>query len=169
MIAIAALNGLPQDAFVSLLGEVYEHSPWVAEAAAGRRPFATRADLHAAMEAAVAGADRGRRLALLRAHPELAGRAAIQGDLTAHSKSEQSGSGLLDAPAASVERLQALNRAYADRFGFPFIIAVRGLDRDAILARLEARLRNGPEAEEAEALRQVGRIAALRLEALVEG
>jgi 2-oxo-4-hydroxy-4-carboxy-5-ureidoimidazoline decarboxylase len=167
MIAIAALNALPRDAFVALLGEVYEHSPWVAEAACGRRPFASRAELHAAMEAAVAGSDPERQLALLRAHPELAGRAALRGELTAHSAREQGGSGLLGAPASSVERMQALNRAYAERFGFPFIIAVRGLDRDAILARLEARLGNAPEAERAEALRQVGRIAALRLEALI--
>ncbi|MDP4022075.1 2-oxo-4-hydroxy-4-carboxy-5-ureidoimidazoline decarboxylase [Methylobacterium sp. NEAU 140] len=167
MIAIAALGALKRDAFVSLLGEVYEHSPWVAEAAFERAPFAARADLHAAMEAAVAGADRPRQLALLRAHPELAGRDALRGEITAHSMREQGGSGLLDGPAPAVARMQDLNRAYADRFGFPFIIAVRGLDRDAILARLEQRLGNGPDAERAEALRQVGRIAALRLEALV--
>lgn len=168
MIALADLNALPRQAFVSLLAEVYEHSPWVAEAAYSRAPFASRHDLHGAMEAAVAGADEARRLALLRAHPELAGRAALRGELTAHSMSEQGGSGLLAAPAASVERLQDLNRAYADKFGFPFIIAVRGLDRETILARLEERLHNTPEAERREALRQVGRIAALRLEALVE-
>lgn len=169
MIAIADLNALPRDAFVARLGAIYEHSPWVAEAAFGRRPFASRGDLHAAMEAIVAQADPARQLALLRAHPELAGRAALGGELTPHSLSEQGGSGLLEAPAEAVARMQALNRAYSDRFGFPFIIAVRGLDREAILAALEQRLTHSPEAERAEALRQVGRIAALRLESAVDG
>ncbi|QGY03416.1 2-oxo-4-hydroxy-4-carboxy-5-ureidoimidazoline decarboxylase [Methylobacterium mesophilicum SR1.6/6] len=167
MIPLPTLNDLSRDAFVTLLAEVYEHSPWVPEAAFDRGPFAARADLHAAMEAVVAGADRPRQLALLRAHPELAGRAAQQGELTAHSTREQAGSGLLSGPSPEVARLQALNRAYAERFGFPFIIAVRGLDRDAILARLEQRLGNPPETERDEALLQVGRIAGLRLEALV--
>jgi 2-oxo-4-hydroxy-4-carboxy-5-ureidoimidazoline decarboxylase len=167
MTTIADLNALPRDTFVARLSEIYEHSPWVAEAAAGRRPFASRAALHGAMEAAVAEAGEDAQLALLRAHPELAGRAALKGDLTSHSLSEQGASGLLEAPVGSVERLQSLNRAYSERFGFPFIIAVRGLDREAILARLEARLHNAPEEERAEALRQVGRIAALRLEALI--
>lgn len=165
MIAIAALNELPKAEFVARLAEIYEHSPWVAEAAFAHRPFASRAALHAAMEAAVADADEERRLALLRAHPELASRAALRGELTAHSLSEQGGSGLLEAPVTAVERMQALNAAYSEKFGFPFIIAVKGLDRDMILARLEARLGHSPEAERAEALRQVGRIAALRLEA----
>lgn len=167
MIAIAALNALPQDEFVARLAEIYEHSPWVAEAASAQRPFASRAALHAAMEAAVAEAGEDRRLALLRAHPELASRAALRGELTAHSMSEQGGSGLLEAPAPSVERMQALNAAYSAKFGFPFIIAVKGLDRDTILARLEARLAHSPDAERAEALQQVGRIGALRLEALI--
>jgi 2-oxo-4-hydroxy-4-carboxy-5-ureidoimidazoline decarboxylase len=167
VITITALNDLSRDAFVALLAEVYEHSPWVPEEAFDRGPFAARADLHAAMEAVVAGADRPRQLALLRAHPELAGRAAQRGELTAHSTCEQAGSGLLSGPSPEVTRLRDLNRAYAERFGFPFIIAVRGLDRDAILARLEQRLGNPPEPERAEALRQVGRIASLRLEARV--
>ncbi len=169
MIALAAVNALPPDAFVSMLAGTYEHSPWVAEAVAGGRPFASREALHAAMEAAVAGADADRQLTLLRAHPELAGRAALRGELTAHSAREQGGSGLLEAPAPAVARMQALNRAYAERFGFPFIIAVKGLDRATILARLEARLGHAPDVERAEALRQVGRIAALRLDALIAG
>lgn len=160
MIALAALNALERDAFVALLAEVYEHSPWVAEAAYARRPFASRDDLHRAMEAAVAGADPARQLALLRAHPELAGRAASEGTLTARSAEEQEGSGLLAAPADALVRMRALNRAYSETFGFPFIVAVRGLDREAILARLTQRLHNPPDAERAEAL---------RLEALVEG
>ena len=117
----------------------------------------------------MAKADEARKLALLRAHPELAGRAAQRGELTAHSRNEQDGSGLLAAPVDAVARMQSLNRAYSDQFGFPFIIAVKGLDRETILARLEERLENDAEAERAEALRQVGRIAALRLEALIAG
>lgn len=168
MIAISDLNALSREAFVSRLADVYEHSPWVAETAYAQKPFASRDALHRAMEAAVAGAGEARQLALLRAHPELAGRAALRGELTAHSTREQDGSGLLAAPQESVERMQALNRAYSQKFGFPFIIAVKGLDRETILARLEERLTNTQAAERAEALRQVGRIAALRLDALVE-
>ncbi|MGC5780551.1 2-oxo-4-hydroxy-4-carboxy-5-ureidoimidazoline decarboxylase [Methylobacterium sp. NFXW15] len=169
MTALSELNALPQDAFVARLAEIYEHSPWVAEAVSAQRPFASRAALHGAMEAVVARADEARKLALLRAHPELAGRAAQRGELTAHSRDEQDGSGLLTAPVDAIARMQSLNRAYSDQFGFPFIIAVKGLDRETILARLEERLENDAKAERAEALRQVGRIAALRLEALIEG
>lgn len=168
MIAVSDLNALSREAFVSRLAEVYEHSPWVADAAFAQKPFASRDALHRAMEAVVAGAEEARQLALLRAHPELAGQAALRGELTAHSTREQGGSGLLAAPPESVERMQMLNRAYSQKFGFPFIIAVKGLDRETILARLEERLHNTPATERAEALRQVGRIAALRLDALVE-
>ncbi len=114
------------------------------------------------------GAGEERQLALLRAHPELAGRAAVQGTLTGHSTEEQSGSGLLHCSPQEFARLRQLNREYGNRFGFPFIIAVRGLDRAAIIAAFERRLGNTRETEMAEGLRQVARIAGLRLEALVE-
>jgi OHCU decarboxylase len=167
-LSLATINTLPADAFVAALGGVFEHSPWVAAAVAGQRPFASVEALHAAMCAAVAAADADAQLALIRAHPELAGRAAIAGELTAHSRSEQRGAGLDQCSPAEYAELQALNAAYRERFGFPFVIAVRGLDRIAIIAALRARLGNDAEAERREALAQIGRIAAFRLAELLE-
>ena len=168
MIPLSELNGATREAFVGHLGGVFEHSPWVAERACGRRPFATRGALHAAMVAAVAEAGPERQVALLRAHPELGGRAAVQGEMTEHSTQEQGGSGLLDCPPEEFGRLQGLNRAYNEKFGFPFIIAVRGLDRPSIIKGFVRRLGNPCEAEMAEALCQVARIASLRLASLVD-
>ncbi|GJD92549.1 MULTISPECIES: 2-oxo-4-hydroxy-4-carboxy-5-ureidoimidazoline decarboxylase [Methylobacterium] len=167
MISLSRLNAVDRSTFVSLLGEIYEHSPWVAEAAFTRRPFATRDELRDAMSAVVAQADPERQLALLRAHPELAGRAAIRGELTTHSADEQEASGLLNGSSEELRRIQDLNRAYGETFGFPFVIAVKGMDRSAIIAALERRLGNPPDEERLEALRQVSRIAAFRLEAAV--
>ena len=147
---------------------MFEHSPWVAEHAYERRPFATREALHAAMVAAVEDAGPERQLALLRAHPELAGRAAVRGEMTEHSTQEQGGSGLLDCSPEEFARLQELNRAYGEKFGFPFIVAVRGLDRAAIIEAFARRLENGREAEMAEALRQIARITGLRIAGAVE-
>ena len=163
MIPLADLNTATCDAFLGHLGGIFEHSPWVAERVLGRRPFASRDALHAAMVAAVQEAGPERQLVLLRAHPELAGRAAVRGEMTEHSKGEQGGSGLLDCSPDEFARLQELNRAYGEKFGFPFIVAVRGLDRAAIIEAFARRLGNTREAEMAEALRQVARIAGLRL------
>lgn len=163
MIPLADLNAATRDAFVGHLGGIFEHSPWVAERVLDRRPFASRDALHAAMVGAVQEAGPERQLALLRAHPELAGRAAVQGEMTEHSKGEQGGSGLLDCSPEEFARLQELNRAYGEKFGFPFIVAVRGLDRAAIVETFARRLENTREAEMAEALRQVACIAGLRL------
>lgn len=168
MISLSELNAATRETFVGHLGGVFEHSPWVAERAYGRQPFATRGALHAALVDAVEEAGREQQLALLRAHPELAGRAAVQGEMTEHSTQEQGGSGLLNCSPQESARLQELNRAYNEKFGFPFVVAVRGLDRAAIIAAFERRLGNTREAEMAEALRQVTRIAALRLARLVE-
>ena len=166
--SLAELNAATREAFVGHLGGVFEHSPWVAERAYDRRPFATREALHAAMVRAVEEAGPERQLALIRAHPELAGRAAVRGEMTDFSKQEQGGSGLLDCSPEEFARLQDLNRRYNEKFGFPFIIAVRGLDRAAIVEAFARRVENTREAEMAEALRQIARIAGLRLEALVE-
>jgi 2-oxo-4-hydroxy-4-carboxy-5-ureidoimidazoline decarboxylase len=166
--SLAELNAATREAFVGHLGGVFEHSPWVAERAYDRRPFATREALHTAMVAAVEEAGPERQLALLRAHPELAGQAAARGEMTAFSTREQGGSGLLDCSPEELARLQELNRAYTEKFGFPFIIAVRGLDRRAIIEAFERRLANSREAEIGEALRQVARITGFRLAGLVE-
>ena len=164
---LAELNALDRARFVALLGGVFEHSPWVAEAAWDRRPFASLDALHAAMNSVVSAATPERQLALIRAHPELAGKAAVRGELTADSTREQSGAGLTACTPEEFARLQALNREYNTRFGFPFIIAVGGLDRAAIIARFAQRVANDRDAELGEALAQIARIARLRLEALL--
>ncbi len=164
---LAELNALPPAAFVAALGGVFEHSPWVAERALATRPFATVGALHAAMVAAVAAAGAEAQLALLRAHPELAGRAMIRSELTADSSQEQAGAGLAQCSPDEYARLQDLNARYHARFGFPFIVAVKGLDRAQILERIAARIANDRTTEFREALSQVARIARLRLDSLL--
>lgn len=160
---LAQLNALEREAFVGVLGAVFEHSPWVAERVWPQRPFADVATLHAAMCAAVRQAGPAAQLALIRAHPQLAGKAAIAGALSADSAREQRGAGLDQCSPAEYLRLAELNAGYEARFGFPYILAVRGYDRQGILANLAARLGNARQAEMGEALRQIERIAALRL------
>lgn len=164
---LAAINALDRDAFVSLLGAVFEHSPWVADGAWARRPFADVAALHRAMVEAMRRAGRERQLQLIRAHPELAGAAAVRGELTAASRSEQRGAGLSSADDADLARFRAFNAAYREKFGFPFIIAVRGRSRPEILAVFAERLEHDAETEFAQALHEIARIAELRLAALI--
>lgn len=157
---IGTINRLPCDEFVALLGGIFEHSPWVAEAAFAGAPFASRDALHAAMVAAVDRASAEQQLALLRAHPQL----ARPGPLTQASAAEQGGKGLdrLEGDEAAV--FDALNATYLARFGFPFIIAVRGQrDRAAILAAMTARVGHTPEQERRTALAEVAKIAGFRL------
>ena len=149
--------------FASQFGGVYEHSPWIAAEACQDGP---PADPAAAMRAVVDSAPRERQLALLRAHPDLAGRLAVAGELTSASSAEQAGAGLDRCTPAEFAEFQDLNARYAARFGFPFILAVRGHDRASILAAFRRRIANAPEAEFREALDQVHRIAALRIAAL---
>jgi 2-oxo-4-hydroxy-4-carboxy-5-ureidoimidazoline decarboxylase len=163
-LGIEALNVLDADSFIALLGSVFEHSPWIARAAYGARPFASLVTLHATMVAVVDNADPDQQLALLRAHPELARR----GSLTAASAAEQGSQGLdrLDADESAL--FDALNSTYRARFGFPFIIAVRGQrDRSAILAALSKRVRHTQDQERATALAEVAKIARYRLEDLI--
>lgn len=154
--------------FVARFGGVFEHSPWVAEGAwdaanrAGNLP--DDADgLHAAMVAVLRAADRDRKLALLNAHPDLAGRLAMRGELTADSTAEQASAGLDRCTPEEFARFTDLNDAYKARFGFPFILAVKGRSRADILEAFETRLSNSPEEEFATALAQVERITWLRL------
>lgn len=161
------LNTMDRDAFTAALGPVFEHSPWIAARAWDQRPFAGVADLHAAMMAVVTNGCEHRQLALLRAHPDLAGKAAIAGDLTADSAREQTGAGLDRLTPEEHQRFHALNTAYRARFGIPFIICVRHYDKAGILAAFEARLDNNPDAEKAEAFRQVAAITRLRLDDLI--
>lgn len=160
---LAELDALSRDAFVAALGAIFEHSPWVADAVADQRPFGSVAALHGAMCAAVAAAGAGAQLALIRAHPQLAGKAAIAGELTTRSTHEQRGAGLDQCSAEEFARITALNAAYEQRFGFPFIIAVRGLQRTDVIDAMARRLGHATATEHAEALRQIGKIAAFRL------
>jgi 2-oxo-4-hydroxy-4-carboxy-5-ureidoimidazoline decarboxylase len=161
------LNRITPSAFATALGDIFEHSPWVAERASTARPFGSIAALHAAMLDVVDAAPRERRLALIRAHPELAGRAAIRGELTADSTMEQSGAGLSQCTADELSRLTALNAAYNAKFGFPFILAVKGYDRAGILHEFERRIQRDVETEFDEALEQIARITRFRLDALL--
>ena len=166
-LALAEVNALGEDAFVAALGDLFEHSPWVARAAFDRRPFASVADLHGALEAAVRAAPRERQVALIRAHPELAGRAARAGELTEASTGEQARAGLDRLTAGELGELQAVNRAYRERFGFPLVVCVREHTKDSILAWGRERLGHRPDDEIAIALGEIAKIAALRLDDLV--
>ena len=162
-ITLDEVNGLDGPAFVALLGGIFEDSPWVAEGAWESRPFASIDDLHGAMVAVVRHADADSHLDLLRAHPDLAGRLAETGQLTASSTAEQASAGLDRLTSAEKARFNRLNRAYRDKFGFPFIIAVREHSKQSILDRFEARLGNTADQETQTALEEVFKIARLRL------
>ncbi len=166
-LSIDAVNGLSEADFMHHFGDVAEHSPWVAAEAAKARPFASRDAFVAAFVAAVDAAPHADQLALIRAHPDLAGKAALRGELTADSKSEQSGAGLGSLSPDEFARFTALNDAYKARFGFPFIFAVKGATKAMILAAFEARIAHTPATEFATALAQVGRIFRFRIEAKV--
>jgi len=166
---LETLNRVPESDFVRSLGGIYEQSPWVAERSFAKRPFATVADLADAMAAAVAAASPEEKLALVRAHPDLAGKAARAGALTDASKAEQGALGLDRLSDEEYARFERLNHAYASKFGFPFVICVRRQTRDAILDAFERRLAHNAETELSTALAEIDRIARLRIAELVEG
>jgi 2-oxo-4-hydroxy-4-carboxy-5-ureidoimidazoline decarboxylase len=166
-LTLEALNRMSAAEFERALGEIFERSPWAAGRAVPARPFASVEALHAAMAAAVRRASRDEQLALLRAHPDLAGRAARAGAMSASSVAEQSSAGLDRLDDAEFERFGRLNAAYREKFGFPFIIAVRRHDKHAILAAFETRLAHTPPQELEAALAQVFEIARLRLDQIV--
>jgi len=153
--------------FVTALGGVFEHSPWIAEQAFASRPFASIAVLHAAMVDAVKRAPRAAQIKLLNAHPELAGKEAQAGMLTGSSTAEQASVGLNALNREETQMLARLNREYRDKFGFPFIIAVRRHSKDAIFGELRRRLGNDSETELRAGLDEVFLITRLRLEDLV--
>jgi 2-oxo-4-hydroxy-4-carboxy-5-ureidoimidazoline decarboxylase len=153
--------------FAAALGGVFEHSQWIAEPAWPAAPFADVEALHHAMVTAVREAPLERQLALIQAHPDLAGRAARDGAMTRHSLAEQASAGLLSLDEAEYARFHRLNRAYRERFGFPFIIAVRRHSKQSLLAAFEARLTNSRAAEIAAALGEIFAITRLRLDALL--
>jgi 2-oxo-4-hydroxy-4-carboxy-5-ureidoimidazoline decarboxylase len=163
---LSDVNALSVPDFVAAFGAIAEHSPWVAERAAGHRPFADREAMVEAFQRAASEAGEQAQLALLRAHPDLAGRARLA-ELEPHSRGEQTGAGLDRLSAEEFARFTALNTAYRARFGFPFILAVKGAGKEVILASFESRLAGGRTEEFLTALAQVCRILRFRLEAAV--
>ncbi len=161
----ADANALSESAFVARYGALFDHSPWVVERAARKRPFD---DVYTGVMAVVHAASVDDQLALIRAHPELAGKAAIDHSLTEASTAEQASAGLDRLTPAEFARFQSLNAAYTARFDFPFIICVRLTDKPGILAAMERRLGHTREAEIATAITQIGEIVRLRL-AEIEG
>jgi OHCU decarboxylase len=170
VITVEELNTLSIDRFVTVLGAIFEHSPWVAQRAAAARPFNSRQQLLDAMCAAVQAATAEEQLALIRAHPQLGARGRNRTQLTAASAGEQRRAGLDGCTDEEFSRLLRLNALYVEKFSFPFILAVRGHDPASILANLENRLRNDSEIERCTALTQIGLIAGYRLaDALKDG
>jgi len=168
-LTLERLNAASRAEFVALLDGTYEHSPWIADAAFDARPFASVAALKHALVRAVRAAGREAQLGLIRAHPELAGKAMVARTLTAESTNEQGRAGLTSCTPEEFARIGELNAAYGAKFGFPFILAVRGprgtgLTRHQIVAAFERRAANHPDFEFAEALRNIDRIAEIRLD-----
>jgi 2-oxo-4-hydroxy-4-carboxy-5-ureidoimidazoline decarboxylase len=155
-----------REAFVAAFGPLFEHSPWVAEDAYANGPYADRRALYDGLVAAMYAAPRERQVALVRAHPDLAGKAAIEGTLTHDSRREQSSAGLDRLQPDEYETLTSANAAYREKFGFPFVICVRDHDKDSILAAAQARVRNDPQTELRTALAEIARIAHHRMEAM---
>jgi beta-ureidopropionase / N-carbamoyl-L-amino-acid hydrolase len=168
MIALERLNSIPAQDFVAALASIFEHSPWVPERVAALRPFSSVIALHQAMSATVLQAEEAVQLALIRAHPELAGRAALRGDVTSASTGEQKGAGLSALTQSQLARLQSLNAQYTNRFGFPFVLAVRGHTPDSVIATLAERVTHDAQEERGAALREICRIAYFRLADLAQ-
>ncbi|RAR55197.1 UNVERIFIED_CONTAM: N-carbamoyl-L-amino-acid hydrolase [Acidovorax defluvii] len=167
-LTLEQLNAASPAEALALLDGLYEHSPWIAEQALAQRPFRSLAHLKHALAQVVRTAELDAQLALIRAHPELAGKAMVANSLTAESTNEQNKAGLTQCTPEEFERIQQLNAAYNERFGFPFILAVRGprgtgLPKQEIIDTFARRLDNHPEFELAEALRNIHRIAEIRL------
>lgn len=164
---IDSINALPRNGFVARIGPLFEGSPWIAEAAWDRRPFAGRDALLAALFEAVEAAGDDALVALIRAHPDLVGRLAQAGQLTAESTGEQAAAGLLGLDPATVTRFEALNAAYRERFGFPFVICARLNEATTILQAFEKRLAGSPAEERTTAWSEIRKIATLRLDDLL--
>jgi 2-oxo-4-hydroxy-4-carboxy-5-ureidoimidazoline decarboxylase len=163
LITLATLNTLDRDAFTSALAGLFEGTPEIVASAWEQRPFASRAVLHAALCDVMKELPEERKVALIRAHPDLVGRAALAGTLTPASTAEQAAAGLDHLTSAEIATFQRLNAAYQARFGFPFVICARENKKDAILAGFATRLEHMREQEIAAALAEVGKICWLRL------
>ncbi len=164
--ALAEVSALSQADFVARLGDIFEHSPWIAQRSWVHRPFVSVDALHSAMLGALYAASADEQLGLMCAHPELAGREADAGTLTVASTQEQRGAGLDQCSKEEWQRLRDLNAAYRQRFGFPFVIAVKGLTRYQVIAAIVARLNNERSVEFDIGLREIAKIARFRLDAM---
>lgn len=164
MVKVEELNALDRHEFTRLLAAIFEHSPWVSARTAGKRPFADRDELFAALSETVMKASDDEKLSLIRAHPDLVGREL----LTPESKSEQATAGLGELLPQEVERFHEYNARYKERFGFPFVICARLNKKQAMLDAFPIRLQNSREQEMETALREIFKIAEFRLKDLVE-
>jgi len=162
--SLAQLNLLSRDEFVYVVGPVFEHSPWIAEATWLERPFANVEQLHQALCQTVADAGEEKQVKLIQAHPDLVGRAALAGTLTPESNREQASADLGHLGAEEIALFQKNNHTYRERFGFPFVICARLNKKEAVLKGFEARLKNTREQEIMLALAEIGKIAWLRLQ-----
>lgn len=165
-ITIDQINSLSRAEFVARIGPVFERSPWIAENTWPERPFASIEALHRALCEVVRRADEEKHLALIRAHPDLVGRAALAGTLTPESVNEQASAGLNRLSPEEMATFQKFNAAYRERFGFPFVICARLNKKAAILEGFERRLKNSRTQEIRTALEEIFKIAELRLQAL---
>ena len=168
-ISLDELNAADEHGFDSALSNIYEHAPWVAENAVRKRPFPTLAALADTLQQSVTQASGERQHALVAGHPDLASKAVRLDTLTLDSQAEQTSAGLDRLNAEEFERFHRLNKAYREKFGIPFIVCVRRHGKDSILREFERRLRNDAKAEQETALREISRIAALRLDQHVRG
>lgn len=168
-LTLAALNAMDRDAFVAAIGPTFENAPWVASSAWAARPFSSVAALHTAMLDVVRQAPEDKKLAFFCGHPELAGREAQAGTMTTESVGEQKSAGLNALTSAELGEVQRLNRAYRERHGFPFIIAVRANTKQQIFEAMRARVAEDTEVERNAALEQIGLITRGRIDALVRG
>jgi len=162
-LSLREINDLDEGAFVARLGFLFEGSPWIAQEAWHRRPFRSLEHLHSVLCDAMYAAPMERQVALIGAHPDLVGRAALAGTLTPESTREQAAAGLDRLSPEEIERFTHLNRSYREQFGFPFVICARENKKESILRGFETRLHHSGEEEITTALREIGKIAWLRL------
>lgn len=165
--SLAALNELDKKTFVQIIGPIFEHSPWIAEETWVKKPFAGLEYLRAALCETVNNSGEEKKIALIRAHPDLVGRAALAGTLTRESTGEQASAGLNKLLQKEIDLFQKQNTAYKNKFGFPFVICARLNKKEAILAGFERRLANSRDLEIKTALEEVFKIAELRLRDLI--
>ena len=162
------LNELDQAQFTEALGDIFEHSPWIPALTWEKRQFTGFKDLHGKLTETVEEATESQQLALIRAHPDLAGKLAVAGELTAFSTAEQQSARLDQLTTEQFDHMSQMNEAYKAKFGFPFIICVKDHNQESIFSHFESRLNNDQTAEHQEALKQIGRIAWHRLHDLIE-